>query len=242
MPPDSPIEKAPETARAATSAKDALENFLGLGLVIVVLVVMMKYVGGEEMRAWVESAGAWGPFALVIAKATTIVVAPLSGDPIYPLAGALFGTGPGILYLFLGDFLGGSIAFLIARRFGRALVERILKKQNAGFLDRALDLMGTIKGFLIARICFIALPEAVAYGAGLTKLRYLPFALIYGSIGVLPTIPLVLIGDAAFQSGSGWLVTLGLVGGSIAAGAGALLFAHLAGKAAPPEVTKTDGE
>lgn len=230
---DPNIDKAPEVARDAAKAKDALENFLGLGLVIVGLVVAMKYFGGDQLRAWVEGAGAWGPLALIFAKAMTIVAAPLSGGPLYPLAGALFGTGPAILYLFLGDLLGGSVAFAIARRFGRKLVERILAKSNAGFLDRALELMGTVRGFFVARVCFIALPEAVSYGAGLTKLSYLPFALIYASIGLVPTVVLAWIGDAAFSSGSGWMVGLGLLGGSIAAGAGGLLFMKLADRQVP---------
>jgi uncharacterized membrane protein YdjX (TVP38/TMEM64 family) len=238
-----PVAKAPETAREASKAKDALENFLGLGLVLVGLVLAVKYFGGDNLRAWVEGAGAWAPLALVLAKATTIVAAPLSGGPLYPVAGALFGAGPAILYLFLGDLLGGTVAFFVARRFGRGLVERILAKSNAGFLDRALDLMGTVKGFFVARVCFVALPEAVAYGAGLTKLPYLPFAAIYSVIGLAPTAVLAWLGDAAISAGSGWMVGLGLVGGGVAAGAGALLFAKLADRgAAPAAPANPDGE
>jgi uncharacterized membrane protein YdjX (TVP38/TMEM64 family) len=250
--PKTPIEKAPEAARLAAKAKDALENFLGLGLVIVGIVVAVKYFGGDQLRAAVEGAGAWAPIALIAAKATTVVAAPLSGGPLYPVAGALFGVWPAILYLFLGDLLGGSIAFFVARRFGRGLVERILSKSNDGFLDKALGLMGTVKGFFVARVCFVALPEAVAYGAGLTKLPYLPFALIYSSIGLIPTAILAWVGDASISAGSGWMVGVGLIGGGIAAAAGGLLFAKLAGKeaeraaaatpAAAPSSTNADGQ
>lgn len=243
--PNTPIEKAPEAARLAAKAKDALENFLGLGLVIVGIVVAVKYFGGDQLRAAVEGAGAWAPLALIAAKATTIVAAPLSGGPLYPVAGALFGVWPAILYLFLGDLLGGSIAFFVARRFGRGLVERILSKSNDGFLDKALGLMGTVKGFFVARVCFVALPEAVAYGAGLTALPYLPFALIYSSIGLIPTAILAWVGDASI-SGGGWMVGVGLIGGGVAAAAGGLLFAKLAGKeaerAAAPSSTNADGQ
>jgi uncharacterized membrane protein YdjX (TVP38/TMEM64 family) len=233
-----PIEKAPETAAKASKAKDALENFLGIGLVIVGIILAVKFLGADQMRAWVESAGPWAPLAVVLAKATTIVVAPLSGGPVYLVAGALFGTWRAVLYLFLGDVLGGSIAFFIARRFGRKLVERILKSQNAEFLDRALELMGTVKGFFVARICFIALPEAVAYGAGLTKLGFLPFVTIYGLLALPSIVPLAFAGDAALGEHGGSIATLGIVGGSVAAAAGVAIFMKLAGKS--PETPKKD--
>ncbi len=105
--------------------------------------------------------------------------------------------------------------------------------------------MGTVKGFFVARVCFVALPEAVAYGAGLTALPYLPFALIYASIGVVPAAILAWMGDAAISTGSGWMVGLGLVGGGVAAGAGALLFAKMADRQAAaktPAPAKPDAE
>jgi uncharacterized membrane protein YdjX (TVP38/TMEM64 family) len=237
------IRNAPETARAASKAKDALENFLGLGLVIVGIVVVARYFGGDQLRAWVEGAGAWGPAALVAAKAMTIVAAPLSGGPLYPLAGALFGAAPAILYLALGDALGGAVAFAIARRFGRELVERLLAKSHAGFLDRALDLMGTARGFLVARVCFMALPEAVSYGAGLTKLRFVVFLPIYVAIGLVPTVILAYVGEVAI-AGGGWVAALGLLGGSIAAAAGMALFALMSKRLgrARTDCQKPDGE
>ena len=223
---DSNIERAPEIAREASRTKDALENFLGLGLVIIGIVVAASYLGGEDLRAWVEGAGNWGPLALILAKTLTIVAAPLSGGPLYPVAGALFGTGPAILYLVIGDALGGAIAFALARRFGRRLVERLLQKSNSGFLDRAIALMGTAKGFFVARVCFVAIQEVPAYGAGLTKLRFLPFILIHTGVGLVPIVTLAWLGDAAFTGHSGWLLALGLIGGTVVAAAGTALFAH----------------
>lgn len=240
--PDPIVKEAPEAARSASSAKDALENFLGLGLVIVGIVLAAKYLGGDQLRLLVEGAGAWAPLALVLGKALTIVAAPLSGGPLYPLAGALFGAGPAILYLTAGDVLGGTVAFFLARRFGRALVERMLKKSAAGFLDRALHFMGTVPGFFVARVCFVALPEAVAYAAGLTRLRYLPFVSIYALVGLAPTVVLAWLGDVAFTAGSGWLLAFGLIGGTVAAGVGALLFARLTKNVRPSDSPKPDAE
>ena len=85
--------------------------------VILLLLVALVVIGGsflidiEELSAFVARAGLWGPLALILLKASTIVFAPLSGSPLYPLAGALFGPWWGLLYIMLGESLGGSIAF-----------------------------------------------------------------------------------------------------------------------------------
>ncbi len=193
-------------------------------LVVAVIVVGSFFIKIEDLEGWVAQTGLWGPLVLVLLKASTIVFAPLSGSPLYPLAGALFGPWYGLLYIVLGDMLGAVISFYLSRRYGRALVMRFLSQGNIKFLDAALSYMGTLKGFLIARILFSPLPEIASYGAGLTKLPFLPFFVIHSVIGLVPAFILVWFGASLSLASGPWGLLAILLVGSFVAGLGILIF------------------
>ncbi len=204
------------------SKKQALTSLLSLTIILGGIYFLFKYFGITEVQDTIERTGVWAPLVLILAKASTVVLAPLGGSPLYPLAGALFGFWKGVGLLILGDALGGIIAFYLSRVFGRSLVEKFLG-DDTKFLARALKMMGTVKGFLVARICFMPLPEVVAYGAGLTHINFIPFFLIYITIGVIPTMALAGVGSA-LTLGMWWVLPAALVAGSILIPIGFLLF------------------
>lgn len=182
--------------------KDIWKNVAGLVLVLAVLVFLFQYFDIQNIRAQVESAGAIAPILFILAKASTIVIAPLGGAPLYPIGGAIFGFWKGALLLILGDMLGGIISFSLARYFGRPLVERMLGN-DSGMLTKAISLMSTTKGYAIARLCFVSLPELASYGAGLTRIQFVPFIVIYTLIGMIPILVLSAIGNALVDAEGG---------------------------------------
>lgn len=204
------------------SKKQIFINLASLTLILGGLYFVLRYFGLTEVRETVEAAGIWGPLVLIVAKASTIVIAPLGGSPLYPLAGALFGFWQGTAFLLIGDALGGTIAFFLSRALGRKLVERIIGEDQK-FLGKALRMMGTVKGFLIARMCFMPLPEVVAYGAGLTRIPFIYFFPIFISIGAIPVALLSALGSALTLN-TWWVLPAALVVGMVVIPAGFFLF------------------
>ena len=183
-------------------------NFLGLGITILVLAVLAFFVDLNSVRSWVEGAGVWGPLVFIVLKISTIVIAPLSGAPLYPLVGILFGFWPGILYVVLGDFLGYTIAFYISRIFGQKIVLKLLSNKEEGLLARIVDHIGDAKGFFQACLTLFALPEVLSYGAGLSRLAYLKFIFILMPFSITAASILVFFGSILKPQGSSLLVGL----------------------------------
>ncbi len=204
--------------------REVVQNLLWLLFFVALMVGGSFFISIEELATLVARVGFWGPLLLVVLKASTIVIAPLSGSPLYPLAGALFGGWFGLLYIVLGDMLGAVISFYISRQYGKKVVTRFLSASNLKFLDIALSYMGSVKGFLIARILFSPLPEVASYGAGLTQIAFWPFFFIHSSIGLVPATILVWFGASlSLSSGPLGLLAILLVG-SAAAGVGVFIF------------------
>src|SRR3990167_7952182 len=140
-------------------------NLIGVGITILVLVILAFFIDISSLQSWVERAGVWGPLVFILLKISTIVVAPLSGSPLYPLVGLLFGFWPGILYVAFGDFLGHSMAFSISRIFGKKLVLKLISNKESGLLVRVVDHISGTKGFLQACLIFFVVPEVLSYAS-----------------------------------------------------------------------------
>jgi len=204
------------------SKKQVVISLTSITVILGGLYLLFKHFGITNVQETVNNAGVWAPVVLVLAKISTLVIAPLGGGPIYPLAGALFGFWKGTALLILGDFIGATIAFYLSRIFGRSLVEKMLGDDKQ-FLARALRMMSTVKGFLIARVCFMPAPEVTAYGAGLTRIHFVPFVVIQTAVSLLPVMALVGLGSALTLD-TWWMFPAVLLAGSILIPLGFLIF------------------
>lgn len=170
-------------------------NFVGAGITLLVIIAIMYFVDLGSVKEWVLAAGVWGPLVFILLKISTIVFAPLSGSPLYPLVGLLFGFWPGVLYVEIGDFLGYTIAFSLSRKFGKKLVAKFLSEKEEGLMPKIIEHVGTPKGFFHACLTLFAMPELLAYGAGLSRLPYRTFILIITPLSVLASSVLVFFGS-----------------------------------------------
>lgn len=176
-------------------------NLVGIGLTILVIVLLAIVVDISSLKVWVEKAGVWGPLVFILLKISTIVIAPLSGSPLYPLVGLIFGFWPGILYVAMGDFLGYTIAFYISRIFGKNIVLKLISNSEESVLMRIVNHISSVRGFAQACLTCFALPEILAYGAGLSRLPYYKFISILWPFFTMVASILVFIGSILEPSG-----------------------------------------
>ena|SRR3989344_4102816 len=183
-------------------------NLVGIGLTILVLVAVAYFIDLSSLRTWIEKAGVWGPFIFILLKISTIVVAPLSGSPLYPLVGLIFGFWPGILYVVIGDFLGYTITFFISRIFGQKIVMKLLSSKEESLVARIVDHISDAKGFFHACLTLFAVPEVLSYGAGLSRLKYLKFICILMPANIIAASILVFFGSILQPNSESFFITL----------------------------------
>ena len=171
-------------------------GLIGAGATVLIIGVLGLFVGMDRIREVVESAGPYAPLLFIILKASTVIIAPLSGGPVYPLVGALFGFWPGILYTVIGDFLGYAGAFWLARVFGRKYVERLISDKEEGLLARIIGHMSTVRGLIHACFTSFAMPELICYAGGLSRMRFSTFMAVLMPLGIIASSILVFAGAA----------------------------------------------
>ncbi|MBI3442417.1 MAG: TVP38/TMEM64 family protein [Candidatus Sungbacteria bacterium] len=199
-----------------------IRNLLWLGITIIAVYLFARVTGVDAMRDRVAASGVWGPLIVIALKASTIVIAPLGGSPLYPIAGAAFGFWFGFIYTFIGDLLGAAIAFYISRVFGRKIVRYFVTGPGMKIVDAVLVYLGTTRGLLQARLVFFSFPEGVTYAAGLTAIPFWKFLAVVVPVGILPHIVLVASGEALSRYAatlhpivlvSGYMVIVGIMAG-----------------------------
>lgn len=140
----------------------------------------------EQMRAWVEGFGAWGPLAIIVLEMIQALLAPIPGQAIEAASGYLYGPWWGTLFPMIGMVIGSSILFLLSRRFGRPLVIRLVGKQSMAKLDDLARRGGAPFFFLIWLLPF-APDDLACVAAGLTPMPFRQFIVLM-TLGRLPGV------------------------------------------------------
>jgi uncharacterized membrane protein YdjX (TVP38/TMEM64 family) len=190
-------------------------------IVLAALIAFVRAAGGEIPRfaAWVSAQGAWAPLAYIGGYAAlTLILVP--GALPTMAAGVVFGLGAGTLYAFLGEVLGGVVAFWLARSVARPFIEaKLARSHRFTALDRAVARDG--RRIVAMMRMSPAIPfNVLNYALGLSTIRF--FDYLVASVAMLPGALLYVyygkvIGDvAALASGAPiprdavyWTATIG---------------------------------
>lgn len=181
-------------------------------LLTVGLMVGIQVIGLERIRHTIEEAGPLAPLLFIFVKMLTYVFAPLSSGPIQLSAGILFGLVPGTLYTLVGEVLGGSISFLIARRFGRPIVRRFVGEAGLKRVDGFYETVGEWRSLLYARLFLFSIYDFISYAAGFTPLRLRTYVIVSTVAGFFPTFAAVALGTALTENSGGLILVYALVG------------------------------
>jgi len=201
------------------SWKDVVKSLIFIAIAVGAAYFVTVYIGIDNVRESVSAAGIFGPLIIIVLKATTIVVVPLGGTPVYAVAGALFGFWKGLGITLIGDALGSSIAFYLSRFFGRTIVSFLVPKQYWQMVERLVVKLGEPKSYFKARIFFSGFMELFAYASGLTKVRYPVFLSVHIGVHSIVAALLVVFGDL-LVSGSKLVLVIAGIASALLASAG----------------------
>ena len=153
-------------------------EFIWIIIIIALFVFSVQITKNGSLENQVASFGIWAPIIFVLLKISTLVIAPLSGTPLYFVAGSVFGNYYGLVLSLLGDVLGSTICFLLSRFYGHKIIriftgDRFFKK-----IISTVSVLKNTKSFIKARVALIVMPEILSYASGLSQINFLTFTLI----------------------------------------------------------------
>lgn len=179
---------------ASVRTRDWAIALVAAGLVAVVIFagprIWEMVQNPAQIEAWVTGLGWFGPAALIALNAVQIVVAPVPGYVVQIAAGFLYGPLWGGVWGSLGLLAGSSLAFWLARLFGRPLAERMVGRSRLAQWEKVTYSTNT----LIWVILLLGpTGDAPYYLAGLSKVSYVKVLCITAVL----RIPSVFVAAAA---------------------------------------------
>ncbi len=153
----------------------------------------------ETAREYIASYGALAPIVSAILMIFQSVIAPLPAFLITFANGLLFGVWWGAALSWSSAMIGAALCFFIARALGRPVIVKLLSETAVKTSDQFFQRYGK-HAVLIARLVPVISFDVISYGAGLTSMQFLGFAIATG-IGQLPaTLLYSYLGDRATGS------------------------------------------
>ena len=201
----------------ATNSRPIREILLGgVGFLafMTILIIGINSIGVDNLQQFIRDAGPLAPLVYIGIKAMTYIFAPLTSGPIQVVAGTLFGNvWLGTLYTLMGEVLGGSISFWIARRWGRPVVLRLVGKDGMAQVEQVYqNRLGGWVSLAVARIVLFSVWDFLSYALGLAKsVRFSTYVLISTIFGFFPTFIFVWMGNTAIADTRSMLMVYALV-------------------------------
>ncbi len=178
---------------------------LGIGLLVGAILILWALrssgaaLSPAAIRAFLAGLGPWAPVVLIAVLAAVLVLPVVPATLFQIGAGLAFGPWLGLVYALLGDALGASLGFWLARRWGRSLLGRWLNAEQHASLAR-LSRRVTWRSMLLLRLLPGPAYPLVSFAAGYSPIRFGAY-IASSLLGVLPALALLaLAGDLVTRS------------------------------------------
>lgn len=164
-----------------------------LAVTTYLLQAVLDLLGGQDaLASIVDKNILFGATLYVLLKSLTYVVAPLGGASVKFLAGALFGPVLGTILSILGEAIGGTLNFSIARRLSHTTFFR--KRITTEMRSRASSLNNwkVLAGW---RVLLSPIYDFLCYASGLSTIPYRTFLMVTVVFGAIPNFIMVSVGS-----------------------------------------------
>ncbi|HPI97151.1 MAG TPA: TVP38/TMEM64 family protein [Synergistales bacterium] len=187
-------------------------------------ILILRTTGGiskfQEACKNLECLGNWAPLGFIGIYVLAVVLA-VPGSALTALAGVLFGSFQGVIYVSIASTVGATLAFLVSRYLARDFIAE--KFRNNPSFRRLDDMTERYGPFIVAIVRLIPLfPfSLVNYGFGLTRIS-LRIYVFFSWLFMIPGTILYVAGGDALQKAFlerqvPWklLIVIALTGGSL---------------------------
>ncbi|OGZ33898.1 MAG: hypothetical protein A2Y98_03470 [Candidatus Portnoybacteria bacterium RBG_19FT_COMBO_36_7] len=131
---------------------------------------------GHALQELVLLKGATGMLIYVILLIVAELIAPVSFLPLLPLATSLWGSFATAVLSITGWMIGAIIAFFLARRYGRSLINKLVNLERLNEIASAIPEKQLFWGIVLFRIIFPV--DILSYALGLfSKIKPKPYML-----------------------------------------------------------------
>jgi uncharacterized membrane protein YdjX (TVP38/TMEM64 family) len=178
-----------EGAIVGTRKEAAMKNNLFLNSVVVLVVLVILWVFRNElsdMWVWFSSmeavatsmreVGAGGMVMLFVLFVLQVFLAFIPGQALMVACGYLYGFWGGFLLSWFSLVIGGELAYLLARKYGRPFAERWIAPDVLSRWDRAAQGQG-VSFFTVTLVMPLVPNDAMCYVAGLGTITHRRFAI-----------------------------------------------------------------
>ena len=166
----------------------------GLTVILYETGVIQFFLNKEKIKHFLNSLGPWSVFVFVLLQVAQVVAAPVPGEVTGFLGGYMFGKFFGVVLSTIGLTLGSYIAFILARTFGRPLIEKFIPRSTMQRFDYLLRHKAAFLVFLLFLIPGFP-KDWLCYILGLGHLTTTEFLVIGGTGRLFGTILLTLGGS-----------------------------------------------
>ena len=138
---------------------------------------LLRFVSDREaFTAYINSFGILGPVVLALLHTLQVIVSMLPGEVFFFAAGYVYGLPMGFLLNLIVTTLAGLVAFSIARKWGRPVVDRLAPAQVIDRWDAAARNNGFVF-FLMSFMLPLFPTDTMNYVAGLSSIPWPQYAL-----------------------------------------------------------------
>ena len=165
-------------------------------LIVLTVAVAVFLLGGlpliqflmdqQRVQAWITGFGLWAPLVLIGTLVLPMVLG-ISSFSLLPIVGAyVFGFWAGFLYSAIGLTIGTAINIVLARRFGRPLVDRLIDPRYVARFDRFTGERSTLFYAIVFVIPWMP-KDLICYAVGLSRAS-LKMMIPVAALGRLPSV------------------------------------------------------
>jgi uncharacterized membrane protein YdjX (TVP38/TMEM64 family) len=194
-------------------------KFITVFAIILIIIKYYPYLNPSSISAFIKENNTTAPVIFIIICSARPILFFLPSMGLTVVAGVLFGTLWGTVYVVIGGAFSTLVGFYFARWLGRDLVEKMLKKNKIFMKTEAWSKEHGEKTILYLRL-FNMPWDLVSYWAGLSGLRFkgfyvasltvlVPVSLLYTYFGshvftpyslgfVIPLIIMLMMGAAPY--------------------------------------------
>lgn len=171
-----------------------LALFAFIGLFVVMTYIAQAYE--EPLKYLISQGGPWGMVGYVGITIGAVVVAPFSTLPLMPIATVVWGWVPTAVLSIVSWTIGAQIAFILARRYGAALVERMVSLEKVRVFEAMVPHHNLFWTVVLLRMTIPV--DVLSYALGLfshlpgrtyfwaTLVGVSPFAFVLAYLGTVP--------------------------------------------------------